>query len=95
MQQVSRSKALFWCGHEPSRAQEQAAFARSTIAEIADLVEKTGKRIVIGFSRSADPRLNELKNAIFVLQQLEEVLEKWPEYWDEEYMAEMAEEDSP
>lgn len=86
MQQVSRSKALFWCGHEPSKAQEEAAFARSKIAEIADLIEKAGKRVVIGFSLSADPRLDELKNAIFVLQQLEEVLEQWPEYWSDEYL---------
>lgn len=80
------SEAFFWCGHEPSKAQEVATFTRSKIAEIADMIETTGKRVVIGFPFSTDPRLEELKNAIFVLQQLEAVLEKWPEYWSDEYL---------
>lgn len=79
------NEAFFWCGHEPSRAEEMAALARGTIAEIAATIDDARHQILIGFPRTPDPALQELKSALFVLQKLEETLSEWPEYWDDQY----------
>lgn len=87
---TSRSEAFFWCGYDgPTSAQIDATTARLAITEIAEIAEATRERI----AKPLYPDLGrqELADALFVLQQLEDVLNEWPEYWNSEYMAEMAE----
>lgn len=92
MDQIAITEGRFRASHEPSRAQEEAAFVRRKLAAIAAVIVEA-QRASIGFAQGPDCGLGELKDALFVLQQLDGVLDQWPEYWDEQYMAEMAEED--
>lgn len=90
-----RDQARLWYSPEPSAAQECAASVREKIAQIAALIEASqSEKLTLKPRHIRNPEgMSELHDALFVVSLLNRVLEAWPEYWNEEYMAEMAEED--
>lgn len=91
-----RKEARFWYSPERGDADECAASIRAKVAEIAALIEAAEKeQTKVKAKKWVWQRddMGQLNDVMFVIGLLNRVLGGWPEYWDEEYMAEMAEED--
>jgi hypothetical protein len=91
-----RAEARFWCSPELSDSDECAASIRAKVAEIAALIEAAEQEQTKVKAKKwvwLRDDMGQLNDVMFVVGLLNRVLEAWPEYWDEQYMAEMAEED--
>lgn len=91
----SRENARFCYSPEPSPELQCAFSIRATIVEIAALIEAAeSERLKLQLRPFFNPSdIEKTNDAMFVIRLLGRVLQAWSEYWDEEYIAEMAEVD--
>ena len=74
-----------WPGYEPTESQEQAAYVRSEITRLAGCLEHLNPSL----PRIAEQGVDDLRYLSFLIQRLQDVLDDWREYWDEEYLNEV------